>query len=470
MVPTCSFAQNAKTKKTISYDPKASCTIITGDELTDKALATAIWTIDHNTTEDSLLKAGADYGGEWTRDIAINSWNAVSLLRPGLAEHSLWSVTEERKTIGHQYWDKIIWTIAAWNHYLITGNESFLAQAYDCCKRTMQTLEDTCFDHSYGLFMGPAVYQDGITAYEEPVFDTTLKFNGFVLAHPNSHTIKCLSTNAVYFYSYLCLAEMAKLREPAAVKGYLQKAQALKRQFRKHFLNKKEGKLYFLIDHTGHKHDFQEGLGVAFAIKFGLVSESEALAILKNIHSTPSGIPATWPCLKRCSAEQPGRHNVMIWPHVNMFFADACASAGRYDLFRFEVSNLAQLAVTHDPNGEVNFHEIYTPDGIPSGGWQCGSLWPPLNHQTWCATGFLRNYLYHILGLAPTPEGLYLYPLGASTGKVSATNLPYRDALLNITVYGVGTQIAECTINGEKSRPFIPANATGTIEVVIRMK
>lgn len=41
----------------------------------------AVWTMDNNT-DGLLLKAGADYGGEWTRDISINSWNAVSLLRP----------------------------------------------------------------------------------------------------------------------------------------------------------------------------------------------------------------------------------------------------------------------------------------------------------------------------------------------------------------------------------------------------
>lgn len=62
-------------------------TIVTGDALQDSALAVAIRTIDRNT-EGRLLKAGADYGGEWTRDISMNSWNAVSLLRPDIAEFS----------------------------------------------------------------------------------------------------------------------------------------------------------------------------------------------------------------------------------------------------------------------------------------------------------------------------------------------------------------------------------------------
>ena len=45
----------------------------------------AINTVDINTRR-GILAAGGDYGGEWTRDIAINSWNGVSLIRPEVAE------------------------------------------------------------------------------------------------------------------------------------------------------------------------------------------------------------------------------------------------------------------------------------------------------------------------------------------------------------------------------------------------
>ena len=75
-------------------------------QLYAKAFNLAIKVVDTNT-HNQILAAGGDYGAEWTRDIAINSWNGVSLLRPNVAEKSLWSVTENKKTVGHQYWDKI---------------------------------------------------------------------------------------------------------------------------------------------------------------------------------------------------------------------------------------------------------------------------------------------------------------------------------------------------------------------------
>ena len=101
------------------------------------AFTLAIQTMDINTRR-GILAAGGDYGGEWTRDLAINSWNGVSVFRPIVAERSLWSVTINKDTIGHQYWDKILWSIAACNHYLVTGDKEFLAQAYRCSANTMK--------------------------------------------------------------------------------------------------------------------------------------------------------------------------------------------------------------------------------------------------------------------------------------------------------------------------------------------
>ncbi len=425
----------------------------------------AVWTVDNNT-DGLLLKAGADYGGEWTRDISINSWNAVSLLRPAVAEYSLWSVTNNRKTIGHQYWDKIIWVIAAWNHYLVTGRHEFLTQAYACSKATMQQLEDSVFDKTYGLFTGPAVFQDGIAAYDEPIYDPSLDDKSYVLDHPNSHHIMCLSTNAVYYQAYICLADMAEICEPSAAKVYRKKAKALKRSFRRHFYHKPEGMLYYLIDHQGQKHEYQEALGVAYTILFGLVSKSEARHIITHSYRSANGVPAVWPCFPRFSKEKPGRHNVMIWPHVNMFFAAACAQAGMKDTFWDEVNAITRLTLEADST--PNFHEIYTVDGIPSGGWQCGQLWPPLNHQTWCATGMLRIYLHHIIGLQPDMSGLRFHPIGSEDGRpVVVKGIPYRNALLDVTIKGTGSHISSFRVNGKESKPFIPSTANGRMEITI---
>ena len=87
----------------------------TGKANLDKAFTLAVETLFKNTP-DSLIKAGGAYGGEWTRDVSINSWNAAALLMPEKTAYSLWSVTTDNRTfIGHQYWDHIIWVTGAFD-------------------------------------------------------------------------------------------------------------------------------------------------------------------------------------------------------------------------------------------------------------------------------------------------------------------------------------------------------------------
>ena len=441
-------------------------TLTINDTLVNQAFELAVWTIDHNT-HNQILEAGAGYGGEWTRDCAMNSWNAASMLRPEVAENSLWSVTNDSLTIGHQYWDKIVWAIAAYNHYLVTGDEAFLDKAYPCAKNTMEELEKQCFDSASGLFMGPAVFQDGIAGYDEPVYDPQKWDDSFVLHHPNSITIKCLSTNLVYYQSYCVLAEMAQLRERDKVSEFNEKAESLKAKIRATFYRSEEHKFYYLIDHLGHPHDYQEGLGLAFAMLFDVVSEDEAAGIVRNTYISEHGLPCVYPSFPRNTPDKPGRHNMMVWPHVNMYYASGCAHQKQYDAFYFELYNLVDLAMNR---GKGDFYEIYTIEGEPSGGYQCGALWDKKEHQTWCATGFIRLFLNHIFGIMPTAEGLELHPIGMKDGsECRLEDIHYRNSTLSVKVNGHGETIRSCKINGVEAEPFIPVDAEGdvTVEIVL---
>ena len=412
-------------------------TLRTNNPQLDSAFQLAVWTIDHNT-HDGIIAAGAGYGGEWTRDASINCWNALSLLRPEVAEKTLWSVTEDSVRIGHQYWDKIIWTLAAWHHYEVTADTAYLRHAYACASQTMRELERQCFDTNYGLFMGPAVFQDGIEAYPEPIYDPKKWDDSFVLHHPHSDSIRCLSTNVVYYRAYRCLGQMADvLGMDSASKHYAGCAQVLGNQIRQHFHHYEACYLDYLIDHRGVHFSHQEGLGVSLALSSGLFSHEECRCLLRQVLLTRYGIPSVSPCFLRNSPEKPGRHNMMIWPHINAFYADACAVLGAEDAFYNEVGNIARLAMV---NGQGNFYEIYTIDGEPSGGWQCGALWGKMEHQTWCATGYLRLWIDHIFGLRCDGSGeLTFHPMGMRDGsECTLDGIPWHGAELTVTVRGRG--------------------------------
>ena len=74
--------------------------------------------------------------------------------------------------------------------------------------------------------MGPSVFNDGIAGYEEPIYEAKHK-SSYVLDHPNSKPIKCLSTNCIYYNAYLVLAEMAAIEgDKVAKKAYIQASMA----------------------------------------------------------------------------------------------------------------------------------------------------------------------------------------------------------------------------------------------------
>ena len=63
-----------------------------------------------------MIIAGLGYSTPWTRDAAINIWNAGALICPEISRSTLESVLTEKDGILHiggEYWDAIIWVTGA---------------------------------------------------------------------------------------------------------------------------------------------------------------------------------------------------------------------------------------------------------------------------------------------------------------------------------------------------------------------
>ncbi|MEG0808451.1 MAG: DUF5116 domain-containing protein, partial [Alistipes sp.] len=208
------------------------------------------------------------------------------------------------------------------------------------------------------------------------------------------------------------LAAMSELEGDGLAAEFERRGKMLRAAIRKNLYDANGNKLNYLLDHRGVVHPYHEALGVAFAGLSGVVSPSEMSRIVRGAYTSDFGIPCVYPSFPRFSTAQPGRHNAIIWPFVNAFYADAALQAGERDVFGSELRNMASLAIKYGPD---NFQEVYNmTTGAPDGGWQRGEKWWLNPHQTWSATGYLRLFLLDVFGINFSTEGIALHPVGLS--------------------------------------------------------
>jgi glycogen debranching enzyme len=439
--------------------------------------------------ESFVFRAGASYEKPWTRDAAINVWNGAGLLYPEVAYNTLLA-TLERTSAGlqigaeyDQYWDRIIWVLGAWWLYLFSGNRDLLTVAHEAGRNTLASLEDTEFTSDLGLFRGPAVYGDGVSAYPD-VYAHTADGHSSILRWPAANPggaskpgrglpMHALSTNCLYFHVYEVLGAMAQEVGVPPDPTWTAKSERIRASINRHFWIPERGHYRYLVDPFGGS-DEQEGLGQACAILFGVADDERRDSVFRTQSITATGIPCLWPCFDRYRRDDHyGRHSGTVWPPIEGFWAEAAARHGRADLFGFELRKLSERAVR-----DGQFFELYHPEsGLPYGGlqeWEGRGIvddWQPLPHQTWSATGFLRMVLMGIAGMRFESEGVRFRPvLPAPLASVELSGVPYRDATLRVTLHGPGRRVRQVHVDGkDTAAPFLPTDAVGAqvIEIVL---
>ncbi|WP_405855086.1 trehalase family glycosidase [Streptomyces sp. NBC_01515] len=422
----------------------------------------------------TVVRAGGGYPApqRWTRDAAVNAWSGVSLLAPDVGRNTLWSVVDRRRDgfvvqQDNQWWDQIVWVLAAHHHYLVTGDRDFLTRAYDTSAHTLAARRAQHFNPSFGLFEGPGFMNDGISGYPSPPASTSVH-SSFVLDHPHADKLMCLSTNSLYYGAQLALAAMSEaLGHPVQAASFRSDAEHLRTAIDKHLWRADAGTYAYLVHgedtHAGHVDTSQEGAGLALAILLGVADPQRAVRILDSTHWQPYGIVNVWPHFPRFDDRHPGRHNVMVWPMVHGLYGQAAADAGRAEPFALAVDTLADLVTASG-----GFYELYNSvSGAVDGGWQGGASghadhFVSQPDQTWSATAYLRLIHDGLFGLTFTDDSLRLRPcLPANWGAVSLRGLPYRGMTLDVSLSGGGSRVQSCTVDGASGSPVVAAGGRG---------
>lgn len=447
--------------------------------------------------EEPVIIAGLGYSTPWVRDTSINTANAGALLFPKEAKNTLLAVLnrdEDGCFIDGEYWDSIIWACGAWQYYILWGDTEFLHLAYTAIENSLAFFEKTEFSEKLGLFRGGACYGDGIAAYP----DHWAKHGQSGIIHSARHyadlisdrgagfvkdcrklstndgvglPIYTLSTNCLYYQVYIIADKMAKILEKE--QRHAKQAENIKNAINRIFWNSEKGSYNYIFDEFGGC-DYQEGLGISFAILFGIANKEQTESIFENYKTTPHGIPCVYPSFARYkrTPDDYGRHSGTVWPHIQGFWADAAAKNGRTDIFETEFLLQTENALRYN-----QFAELYHPtSGEMYGGLQengekgIGEWWGSEPFQTWSATAYLRDVYRDICGITFTLDGISFTPVGTSlTSKTELRTLRYKNAVINLTITGNGDKITAFKINGKDCAPFLPADSRGTFDIEITL-
>jgi hypothetical protein len=432
-------------------------TVEASDERIPRLYESAIATIRRNVRigrhGTEILCAGGDYPSPWTRDAAINSWSAVSLLDPALAEATLREVTAPGEggdvvQQDDQLWDQLVWAIGARRHVEITDDRDFARWAAGVVERTL-TLRHDAYLPELGLFAGGALMQDGISGYPFPETDSA-DDSSFIGDYAQAHTIASLSTNLVYAAAFDAQEWLREQTRGGSGGSCSTLGGELRSAIRRAFRDQVTGDWSYLVGENGDRLGFQELLGLALLLEHGDLADAEAAALAGGIRRCAAGIPLVYPHFPRYDEDHAGRHNMMIWPMATGQWAVAAARRGAHRAFAESFGDLVRVVTASGGS----FFEVYDArDGSVDGGWQVGTRWTSVPDQTWSATAYLRCVHEGLIGMRAGIDALCFEPvLPSGLDRIGLTSLPWRGDVLDIEISGSGrgsgSRLSHATVDG----------------------
>ncbi|WP_400193425.1 MGH1-like glycoside hydrolase domain-containing protein [Hymenobacter sp. B81] len=419
--------------------------------LTDALYNLALEEARRAVEPDSTFRTGQEWAGVWTRDISYSIILSQALLQPRVAMNSLLrKVTPEGRIVqdtgtGGAYpvsTDRLIWAVAAWEIYLVTGDQAWLRRVYPIIKQSIKDDEHNAYDTGTGLVRGESSFLD----WREQTYPRWMQ-------PADIYQSQNLGTNAVHYQANRVLAEMARLLGDAAVaEHHAQLAARIGQGINQHLWQPERG--YYGQYLYGRPHLLlsprAEALGEALSVLYGVAAGERAQQVVSRTPTTAYGISCIYPQIPGL----PPYHNNAVWPFVQGFWALAAAQAGN------EASLTESMAAIYRPAALfLTNKENFVAQNGDFAGTQVNS-----SNMLWSLSGSLALVYKVLFGLQFEPDRLVLRPFvpRAFQGARSLTGLRYRGAVLDVELSGFGNQIDRVTLDGQPlAEAVIPATLTG---------
>lgn len=432
----------------------------TSDQLLVDALHNmALDEMIHNIEKDSTFRTGKEWSGVWTRDISYSILLAFAYIEPAVARISLMKKVNERDRIIQDTgsggaWpvssDRVVWSLAAWEVYVATGDMEWLKQTYHIIGNTLNDDLQTVYDQNTGLFKGESSFLD----WREQTYPNWMD-NVDISQSLN------LGTNVVYARVLEILSFMAaELGEGVASEQYSEMAESVRSAINENLWNSEKSyyNQYLYGRHYMNASPRSEALGEALSILYGVASPERIQKVVENAPVMPFGIPCIYPQIPNV----PPYHNNGIWPFVQGYWNLAVKKAGNEQALLHGLASIYRPAALFTTN-----KENFVAESGDYANTQINS-----DRMLWSMAGNLAMVYRVFLGMSFQPDKLLFQPFipQAYQGIKRVKGFRYRDATLDIEVRGYGDEVTRFLVDGvEKENIEIPAQYKGHHQVVIEM-
>ncbi|MDE6437633.1 MAG: hypothetical protein K2K69_09020 [Muribaculaceae bacterium] len=405
---------------------------------------------------DTTLRTGREWAGVWTRDVSYSILLSMAYMQPEASRISLMKKVNPRGEIIQDTgsggaWpvssDRMIWALAAYELYKVTGDRQWLEYIYPIIQRSLRS-DGLTVRTEGGLVKGETSFIDWREQSYPKWMQTADIYNS-----------EALSTSVVQAAALRALADMATdLGHKDEAKEYAAEADRISEAVNRDLWMADKG--YYAMYNYGRTapvlNPRAETLGESLAILWDVADADRARTITENNPTTPFGAPVFFPQI----SDMPAYHNNALWPWVAAYWALANAKAGNEEGTLEAIGSIfrpAALFATNKENLNLDNGDIAT---------ELNS-----SNMLWCLAGNIAVTHKILFGINFEKNGLAFRPFvpKALGAERILTGFRYRDAVLNITVKGYGDCIASFTLNGKEHKPFVPADIKGENNIVITM-
>lgn len=405
---------------------------------------------------DTTLRTGKEWAGVWTRDVSYSILLSMAQMQPLASKISLMKKVRPdgviiQDTGSGGAWpistDRMIWALAAYEVYKVTGDREWLEYIYPVIKKSI-AYDRLTVESAAGLVKGETSFID----WREQSYPKWMQTADIAES-------EALSTTIVYIQALRTLAEISReLGHDAESDGYDAVAAAIADKVNSELWIPEKG--YYAMYSYGRDNKIlnprAETLGESLAILYDIADADRARAITENNPTTPYGVGIFFPQI----SDMPPYHNNALWPWVASYWALANAKVGNEEGVLEAIGSVfrpAALFATNKENFVLDNGDIAT---------ELNS-----SNMLWCLAGNIALTQRILFGITYEKDSLAFRPFvpEALAGERTLSNYPYRDATLDITVRGFGNKIKSFTLNGSEHAPFLPCDIKGRNTVVIEL-